>query len=75
MKLCPWPGLRQVPTVTAAAVAAVGSQVRWQLFTQVLSFCEEEEEFLRTGGTKGGHLQLEQKPLKESLFSLRAGRG
>lgn len=52
MKLCPWPGLRQVPTVTAAAVAAVESQVLRQLFTQVLSFCEEEEEEAR--GERGG---------------------
>lgn len=51
VKLCPWPGLRQVPTVTAAAVA-VGSQVQRQLFTQVLSFCEEEEEEAR--GERGG---------------------
>lgn len=57
MKLCPWPGLRQVPTVTAAAVAAVGSQVRRQLFTQVLSFCEEEEEEAR--GERGGRERRE----------------
>ena len=43
-------------------------------FKNDVGFCEEEE-FLRTGGTKGGHLQLEQKPLKGGLCSLRAGRG
>ena len=30
----------------------MGSQVRWQLLTQVLSFCEEEEEEAR--GERGG---------------------
>lgn len=62
MKLCPWPGLRQVPTATAAAVAAGVSGCGGSSHPSP-SFCEEEEEEAR--GERGGRERREGDSRRE----------